>query len=244
VSFVPGAAIVVRITAFDDVGGFDERLRVGEDVDLVWRLDQAGWRCRYEPAGVVWHEPRSAFRARLAQHATYGSSAAPLALRHPGALAPFRCSTATGLAWLLATTGRPLIGATLAVGELATLLGRIPDVPSRTMVPLTLRNHLELARQLAGALRRAWWPIVLAGAVVSRRFRRLALVAVLADVGAAPTDVAYGWGLWRGAVRLRTVEPLLPRRIVWRRGRGPTATGPAGARASTGDADPTLRSER
>ncbi len=58
VSYVPAAAIVVRVDAFDAVGGFDERLRFGEDVDFVWRLDQAGWRCRYEPASMVWHAPR------------------------------------------------------------------------------------------------------------------------------------------------------------------------------------------
>ena len=45
-------------TAFDAVGGFDERLRFGEDVDLVWRLDERGWACRYEPASTVDHAPR------------------------------------------------------------------------------------------------------------------------------------------------------------------------------------------
>ncbi len=59
VSYVPAAAVVVRAAAFDAVGGFDEALRLGEDVDLVWRLDQAGWRCRYEPSAVVWHHPRA-----------------------------------------------------------------------------------------------------------------------------------------------------------------------------------------
>ena len=156
---------------------------------------------------------------------------------------PLHVLLSSGL-MLLTVTGRPLVGVTLAASELATLVRRVRDVPARTLVPLALRNHLELARQLAGAVRRAWWPIVLAGAIGSRRFRRLALVAVLADVGAAPTDVAYGWGLWRGAVRLRTAEPLLPRRVVWRRGQGPTTTAPAAARASAGDADPPLRSDR
>ena len=39
------------------IGGFDESLRAGEDVDLVWRLDEAGWRCRYEPAVEVRTRP-------------------------------------------------------------------------------------------------------------------------------------------------------------------------------------------
>ena len=58
VSYVPAAAVVVRTTPSGEVGGFDEDLRVGEDVDLVWRLDEAGWRCRYEPAAAVTHAVR------------------------------------------------------------------------------------------------------------------------------------------------------------------------------------------
>ena len=46
VSYVPAAARVVRAEAFEEVGGFDEALDVREDVDLVWRLVEAGWRCR------------------------------------------------------------------------------------------------------------------------------------------------------------------------------------------------------
>ncbi len=219
VSYVPAAAMVVRATAFDSVGGFDERMRHGEDVDLVWRLDEAGWRCRYEPRSVVWHEPRRTLRARLAQHATYGSSTAPLALRHPHALAPFRSSTATGAAWVLAAGGHPVAGLALATGELVRLLGRLPDVPRVGMARIALRHHGELARQLAGAVRRAWMPIVLVGAVRSRRARRVALVALLADPVSAPTDLAYCWGLWRGVLRHRAWRPLAPRRVVWRGGR-------------------------
>ena len=63
VSYVPAAAIVCRVDALHEIGGFDESLRVGEDVDLVWRLDEAGWRCRYEPAVEVGHDPRPSWAA-------------------------------------------------------------------------------------------------------------------------------------------------------------------------------------
>src|SRR5690606_10496937 len=43
VGYVPSAALLVRRVAFVEVGGFDARLRYGEDVDLVWRLVAAGW---------------------------------------------------------------------------------------------------------------------------------------------------------------------------------------------------------
>ena len=35
--------------------GFDADLRVGEDVDLVWRLVDAGWSVRYQPSVTVFH---------------------------------------------------------------------------------------------------------------------------------------------------------------------------------------------
>ena len=56
VDWVGGACIIVRRSAFDVVGGFDEGyFMYVEDVDLCWRLGRAGWRVGYEPAGRVVH---------------------------------------------------------------------------------------------------------------------------------------------------------------------------------------------
>jgi N-acetylglucosaminyl-diphospho-decaprenol L-rhamnosyltransferase len=56
VDWVGGACLIVRRTAFDVVAGFDEAyFMYVEDVDLCWRLGQAGWRIGYEPAGRVVH---------------------------------------------------------------------------------------------------------------------------------------------------------------------------------------------
>ena len=107
VSYVPAAALVARTAIIREVGGFDERLRTGEDVDLVWRLVGAGHRVRYEPAVVVTHDPRATWRAWAAQRIGYGASAAPLARRHPGAVAPVRVSGWTVAVWGL-LAGRPM----------------------------------------------------------------------------------------------------------------------------------------
>ena len=225
VSYVPGAALVVRVAAFDAVGGFDPSLRFGEDVDLVWRLDEAGWRCRYEPAASVWHEPRHAVVPRLRQHAHYGTSAAPLALRHPGALAPARCNGWTASAWLALAVGHPIAAATLAIGSAAAL--RLDGVPRRVAFGLALRGHVVAGRQFAQAVRRAWWPIVVCAAVVSRRARRVAVASVLLDWRAAPTDIAYGWGVWTGMWRHRTAAPIAPAIRSWpRRERSGTSPRP------------------
>jgi len=215
VSYVPGAALVVRVDAFDAIGGFDERLRFGEDVDLVWRLDEAGWRCRYDPSVSVWHEPRSTLRERLRQHAGYGTSAAPLAMRHPGALSPVHINGWTAATWALALSGHWAAAVALGTGSSAALVRKLPDVPPRPALWLAMRGHLLAGRQFAAAGRRVWWPILLIGAVVSRRCRWWLLLALASDVKAAPTDVAYGWGVWTGMFRTRTWAPLVPSISAW-----------------------------
>ncbi len=56
VDWVSGACVLVRRTAFEQVGGFDPAyFMYVEDVDLCWRLRQAGWKVGYEPAGRVVH---------------------------------------------------------------------------------------------------------------------------------------------------------------------------------------------
>lgn len=217
VSYVPGAAIVVRSAAFDEIGGFDPTLRFGEDVDLVWRLDEAGWWCRYEPISTVWHRPRRSWRERLRQHAGYGTSAAPLALRHPGALAPWRSNGWTALVWVAATMGAVGPAALTALGSAAALGPKLPDVPRSASFRLALLGHLLAVRQAASAVRRVWWPVVALGAIVSKRLRWVAAAAIIADPRAAPTDIAYGWGVWRGMLRHRTGAPAVPSISAWPR---------------------------
>lgn len=54
--WLSGACLLVRRTAFDELGGFDEDyFMYFEDVDLGYRLGKAGYRNRYEPAATVTH---------------------------------------------------------------------------------------------------------------------------------------------------------------------------------------------
>jgi len=57
VGWLSGSCLLVRRTAFDQIGGFDERyFMYMEDVDLGDRLGQAGWRNVYVPAAEVLHD--------------------------------------------------------------------------------------------------------------------------------------------------------------------------------------------
>lgn len=52
-----GGAAMLRRSALDEVGLFDERLFMYyEDTELSWRLRKAGWRVRYAERAVVEHE--------------------------------------------------------------------------------------------------------------------------------------------------------------------------------------------
>jgi GT2 family glycosyltransferase len=56
VDWALGAFLLVRREAWDEIGGFDARQWMyAEDLDLAWRLRQAGWRTWYEPSAVVRH---------------------------------------------------------------------------------------------------------------------------------------------------------------------------------------------
>ncbi len=50
------ACVLLRRSALDEVGGYDETLFMyGEDVELSYRLRRAGYLLRYCPQSVVWH---------------------------------------------------------------------------------------------------------------------------------------------------------------------------------------------
>jgi mycofactocin system glycosyltransferase len=217
VSYVPAAAIVVRADAIRQVGGFDLDIRFGEDVDLLWRLDEAGWSCRYEPAVVAFHRPRPTWRAWARQRIDYGSSAAPLAIRHPGRLAPVRMSGWSAGSWALAAAGHPLVGVAVGAVSAAALVPKLGDVPARVSLRIAGLGNLNAGRLLADAVRRVWWPIVLVAAIRSRRARLVALASLLPlrhPVHLAD-DMAYGVGVWKGVWRERTLDPLIPRFSSW-----------------------------
>jgi mycofactocin glycosyltransferase len=135
VSYVPGAALVVRKTAAGD--GFAAGMYVGEDVDFVWRLAAAGWRVRYEPAAVMGHDHRVRLRAWFSRRADYGTSAAALEQLHPGAVRPLYVSWWTAGAWAALLAGRPVTAAALTGTATALLARRLSRVTGESW-PLPL----------------------------------------------------------------------------------------------------------
>lgn len=78
IDWAHGALLVIRRTAFDQVGGFDARQWMyAEDLDICWRLAQAGWTTTYEPGATVRHEVSAATKRAFAddRHARHIAAA-------------------------------------------------------------------------------------------------------------------------------------------------------------------------
>ncbi|MET7771469.1 mycofactocin biosynthesis glycosyltransferase MftF [Nocardia sp. NPDC005366] len=236
VSYVPSAALLVRRRALLTEGGFDESMQVAEDVDLCWRLEQAGWRLRYEPAAHVAHDHRISFRAWFGRKLFYGTGAAPLGERHdPSMVSPLSVPSWTVLAtFLFATLSKwGLIGGLLTLATALIRLRRVfteLDNPTRIAAIYLSRGFFAGLWRLASAMCRHYWPVTLVAMVASRRIRRIAVTMAVADGladwfthrdagGLDPLrylaykrmdDIAYGSGLWLGAFRARSLEALKP----------------------------------
>jgi GT2 family glycosyltransferase len=65
VDAISGACMLVRAEAFRRVGGFDPQFfTYGEDLDLGYRIRQAGWPTLFVPSVVVRHLKRQSTRQR------------------------------------------------------------------------------------------------------------------------------------------------------------------------------------
>ena len=253
-SYVPTAAMVARRAALHAVarpaGVFDPAMRIGEDVDLVWRLHAGGWRVRYDPSVQVGHHEPATWPALLARRLRYGTSAAPLALRHPGNIPPLVVDPWPAMTVAALLNRRPAAAAaSFALSVLAT--GRVLRAHDLPTAGAWQVNTAAAGRTWLGVGRYATQfaaPLLLAclvGGGRARWGRRAAAVSLLVGPGlaawarhpgildpfryigsAVADDIAYGAGVWAGCVKHRTVAPLRPD-VRWRRG-------PASRRAQDG----------
>ncbi|HEY3749240.1 MAG TPA: mycofactocin biosynthesis glycosyltransferase MftF [Pseudonocardiaceae bacterium] len=238
VGYVPTAALVVRRVALTGADPFDPGLRYGEDVDLVWRLHEAGWRIRYDPAVQVRHHEPGTWPELLARRFHYGTSAGPLARRHPTAMAPLVLRPGPTVAVFGLLTRRPAVAALGLAGaavELGASMRRaglpLTGVPAATVTNVR-QTWLGLARWgtqfaaplLAAALlaprasagrRVAAASLLFGPSLLTWATRRPALDPVRYALGGMADDVAYGAGVIAGSVRARTWVPVRPV-VSWR----------------------------
>ncbi|TDV49882.1 mycofactocin biosynthesis glycosyltransferase MftF [Actinophytocola oryzae] len=234
VAWAPTAALVLRRAALAAVARdgdvLDPGLSVaGEDVDLVWRLHEAGWRLRFDPTVHVRHLEPETWRGLLHRRFRYGTSAAPLALRHPGNVPPLVLFPWPAATVAAALARRPALAATaFAISVLTT----------RQAVRHTGQPDPGVTRVMANAAYRTWlgvgrygtqYALPVLAALAARRGHRTAVASLVVGpalaewwrhrhtldparfvLGRLADDLAYGSGVWAGSVTHRTAAALLP----------------------------------
>ncbi len=80
--YLPTCNLLVKKEIFLSLGGFDETMSVGEDVDLCWRLRDKGFETEYRPAGAVFHRHRNEMKAFFTRRFQYGTSEPFLNKKH------------------------------------------------------------------------------------------------------------------------------------------------------------------
>ncbi len=81
---LPGCNLVIRKEALNCIGGFQVEFKTaGDDVDVCWRLREAGGRLRFVSGAMVWHHRRFSIRAYMNQQFGYGQAEALLMKKHP-----------------------------------------------------------------------------------------------------------------------------------------------------------------
>jgi mycofactocin glycosyltransferase len=191
VAYVPTAALLVRRAALG--GGFDEALRYGEDVDLVWRLVEAGWRVRYDPGARVGHAEPASRPELLRRRFQYGRSAAPLTRRHPGAVAPLVLQPWPTITMAALLARRPATAAAAFGLSTALLAARLRD----NGLPAT-----GLAGPMANGVRQTW----LGTGRWCGQFAAPALLVALARPGGRTARTR--WGRRLAAASLLAGPPL------------------------------------
>ena len=231
--YVPSAAMVARREALGR--GFDEELELGEDVDLVWRLHDAGWQVRYDPRVQVAHQDRVDPVAWYRRRVAYNESVAPLLARHPDRVPALFVSPLTVAGWGAWLSGAwpALVGLTgvRGVRMARAVSGRVPGV-ARWAVRGSAEVTMQEARDLGRAVVGPWSPFALAALVVcrdrglARRLAALLTALVAADwledrpaldpVSYAALrladESARGVGMWVACIRARDFRALAPRR--------------------------------
>ena len=81
---VPGCNMAFYTAILKRVNGFDSQFRkAGDDVDLIWRIQNLGQSIGFAPSAQVWHYRRNTVNAYLRQQRGYGEAEALLKYKHP-----------------------------------------------------------------------------------------------------------------------------------------------------------------
>jgi GT2 family glycosyltransferase len=157
---IPGCNMAFRRAALEAINGFDSQYRkAGDDVDVCWRLQQAGYWIAFAPGAFVWHHRRQTARAYLRQQAGYGEAEALLQFKHPDKFNGRGDGKWRGVLYGASLRGICLGRDMIYRGTFGTGLFQClyqPGPAHWAMLPGTLEWHLAAGLVAAAGL--FWWP--------------------------------------------------------------------------------------
>ena len=116
---VPGCNLALVRTELLNLGGFDSQFRqAGDDVDVCWRLIDAGKKIGFAPGAMVWHKRRSSVNAYIKQQQGYGRSEAMVHFKHPRRFDALGRSNWKGVIYGDGAVGLPLLPPLIYHGRL------------------------------------------------------------------------------------------------------------------------------
>jgi len=135
---VVGAAMAVRRSAFEAVGGFDETMDTQIDLDLSWRLQAAGHEPTFVGDAVVCYRYRQHLSSLWRQERAYGIGEARLYAKHRAGGLPRRRLRRTLRGWVEVTVAVPGVVTRAGRARLVTRAGaaygrRVGSIRHRTM---------------------------------------------------------------------------------------------------------------
>lgn len=149
-----GGGVMYRRAAWEQAGGFDERLFMYlEDVDLAWRLQLLGWRAVFAPGARLYHHLSATGGGVLASYYTGRNTIWVIAKDMPGPLIRQHFGRILRAQWRIKWDAlRAWRGAAARArlrGQLAGLAG-LPKVLGwrRAVQPARIASLDELARRL------------------------------------------------------------------------------------------------
>jgi glycosyltransferase involved in cell wall biosynthesis len=223
---IAGCNMAFRRDVLLGIGGFDPIFRAaGDDVDICWRLQDAGHAIGYSAAATVWHFRRNTVRAYIGQQKGYGKAEALVFAKHPARFNAFGQAKWSGRIYgdlssaMLLWQRSAIYAGTFGRGLFQTLYQ--PPASALHYLPLTFEwmvasIPLALIGIIAG---HGWWlltlPLLLTWAMcikggifapLDKRFagpKASALVASLIYLG----PLLRGWERIRW--RMKALPPLL-----------------------------------
>jgi hypothetical protein len=156
---IPGCNMAFWRAALEAVNGFDSQYRkAGDDVDICWRLQQAGYWITFAPGAFVWHHRRQGPLAYLRQQAGYGEAEALLRFKHPDRFTNRGDGKWRGVLYGASLQGVCLEEPIMYRGTFGTGLFQCiyqPGPAHWAMLPTTLEWHVAIAIIAVLAL---FWP--------------------------------------------------------------------------------------